>query len=475
MAKLSNIRISVRIAFACLLPLLAFTGFAAKELIDRRSTVADMEAISIVVEAVPIISGLINELQKERGASAGFVSSKGKMFAVEIRTQRSATDKALASWNQRVAAYASSAAGTKFAGNLQKASAQLNEIGSVRTNVDALAIEGAKAVQFYSGAIISLINVVDAISEMSDDGKVIRQAIALTSHMRRWEFTAQSRALGTQGFAAGQFAQPTYQQFMRVQVLADAYTANFRRFALPAQVEYVDKALSGPVQNEFLRIRQLANDSPFQNKMASATAQQWFDAATRFLDALNSTEHRMTVDFMTTVKSVASEARWAFWSVLILCVGLLGITATVSSLVMRSITKPVAQLVDTMATLAKGQNDIEVPGAERGDEIGHMARAVLIFRDAAIEKNRLEAASADQQAASEVERKRNEAARAAAAAQVKHVVEALGEGLEQLAKGALNYRITEEFDEEYKKVQDDFNAAIAQLQETVGCDRDVGA
>ena len=43
----------------------------------------------------------------------------------------------------------------------------------------------------------------------------------------------------------------------------------------------------------------------------------------------------------------------------------------------------------------------------------------------------------------EVERQRNEAARAAAAAQVKHVVDALGEGLEQLAKGALTYRITD--------------------------------
>ena len=91
-----------------------------------------------------------------------------------------------------------------------------------------------------------------------------------------------------------------------------------------------------------------------------------------------------------------------------------------------------------------------------------------MFRDAAVEKERLEAQSADAQKAAEVERQRNEAARAAAAAQVKHVVDALGEGLEQLAKGALTYRITEEFADEYKKVQDDFNAAISQLQETIG-------
>ena len=35
MLKLSNIRIPVRIAVACLLPLLAFAGIAGKELLDK--------------------------------------------------------------------------------------------------------------------------------------------------------------------------------------------------------------------------------------------------------------------------------------------------------------------------------------------------------------------------------------------------------------------------------------------------------
>jgi hypothetical protein len=48
MLKLSNIRIPVRIAVACLLPLLAFAGIAGKELFDRRSLAADMDAIGVV-------------------------------------------------------------------------------------------------------------------------------------------------------------------------------------------------------------------------------------------------------------------------------------------------------------------------------------------------------------------------------------------------------------------------------------------
>ena len=70
MLKLSNIRIPVRIAIACLLPLLAFTGFAVKELLDKRETFSTMQHVAVVVEAAPMISKLIADLQLERGPAA---------------------------------------------------------------------------------------------------------------------------------------------------------------------------------------------------------------------------------------------------------------------------------------------------------------------------------------------------------------------------------------------------------------------
>ena len=468
MLKLSNIRIPVRIAIACLLPLLAFTGFAVKELLDKRETFSTMQHVAVVVEAAPMISKLIADLQLERGPTGGFVEAKGKASADNMRGARLATDKSLAAWKQHVAEYSKAAAGTKFAKNLEAANARLNDLTSMRASADALTIDFAKATEWYTTTISSLIAVVDAITEMSEDGRIIRQATALAAHIRRWEFSAQARAMGRRGFASGQFPQQNYQQFVRSWVLSDGYAATFRRFATPAQVEYVNNALRGPITDDTMRHRQIAIASPFDNKMAGVTVQQYIDAATRYMDALNSTEHRLADDFMATVRAVAAEARWGFWTLLAVALGLLAITGAVVWFVVLSITRPVGQLVDTMKTLADGRHDIEVPGTDRGDELGHMARAVLVFRDAAVEKERLESQSADAQKAAEVERQRNEAARAAAAAQVKHVVDALGEGLEQLAKGALGYRITTEFADEYKKVQSDFNAAISQLQETIG-------
>ena len=51
----------------------------------------------------------------------------------------------------------------------------------------------------------------------------------------------------------------------------------------------------------------------------------------------------------------------------------------------RSISRPILELASRMRTLAKNDTHIEISGTERGDEIGEMARAVVVFRNNAIE------------------------------------------------------------------------------------------
>jgi methyl-accepting chemotaxis protein len=139
------------------------------------------------------------------------------------------------------------------------------------------------------------------------------------------------------------------------------------------------------------------------------------------------------------------------------------------------ITKPLMRLGDNMKVLAQGDLAAEIEGQERADEIGTMAKAVQVFKDNALALKEAEAKAAEQQRvvkeqerAAEEERRRNEQARAEAAEQVARGVDALGAGLERMAHGDLSYRLNHDFATEYKKIQDDFNGAIEQLQQTIG-------
>lgn len=128
----------------------------------------------------------------------------------------------------------------------------------------------------------------------------------------------------------------------------------------------------------------------------------------------------------------------------------------------------------SMEGLAAGALDTQIAHEHRGDEIGSMARSLIVFRDAALakaemeeDKQRVEAQASAQRDAADSERHRNEAERTETARKQATVVEALGTGLEHLADGDLTYRIDTAFTADYVKLKDDFNDAIAKLQETM--------
>ena len=54
------------------------------------------------------------------------------------------------------------------------------------------------------------------------------------------------------------------------------------------------------------------------------------------------------------------------------------------------ISRPVLRMTDAMHRLASGELEIDVPAADRGDEVGRMAQAMLVFRQNAQEARRLQ-------------------------------------------------------------------------------------
>src|SRR5215510_1799756 len=133
----------------------------------------------------------------------------------------------------------------------------------------------------------------------------------------------------------------------------------------------------------------------------------------------------------------------------------------------RSVSRPITSLTNVMGELARGRNEIDVDGTERGDEIGQMARAVLVFRDAAVEKIRLEGIAAEQRREVEEERRRSAEAQARSAEEQAQVVKALAHGLGKVSDGDLRVCLDDGFTETYKQVRDDFNAMIDRLQATI--------
>jgi methyl-accepting chemotaxis protein len=162
--------------------------------------------------------------------------------------------------------------------------------------------------------------------------------------------------------------------------------------------------------------------------------------------------------------SVEADARSAlmFNAILALLATLGGLLC--AHLVGRSITKPLHMLTGDMNALAAGDKTVAVEAAGRSDELGEMGRAVLVFRNAAIELETAQAEQARMEAEAAAERRRNEQERAMRAADQQRVVDDLATGLRELSDGNLTARLDIAFAAEYEQLRSDFNMAIGKLQ-----------
>jgi methyl-accepting chemotaxis protein len=141
--------------------------------------------------------------------------------------------------------------------------------------------------------------------------------------------------------------------------------------------------------------------------------------------------------------------------------------ALIAWLLSQQIAKPVSRMTAAMRNLAAGDNNIVIPAVGRRDEVGQMATAVQSFKDAAIEKLRLEAEAEDSRRRAEEEREARAAAKAEEDRQDQVAIDALGEGLDRLSSGDLVFRIDAPFPDKLVKLRQDFNASVDKLQQTM--------
>ncbi|WP_110033977.1 methyl-accepting chemotaxis protein [Hoeflea marina] len=143
------------------------------------------------------------------------------------------------------------------------------------------------------------------------------------------------------------------------------------------------------------------------------------------------------------------------------------LVCVLTALIGRGIIGALARLRADMQAVAGGELRREIKGAEGSDEIGLMARALVSFREAAVDKARIEAEAEAGRSTGERERAEREAAKADEDAEFQRAVEALAGALTELSQGDLRVHIDQPFTAGLERLRLDFNTSIRRLSDTL--------
>jgi len=158
-----------------------------------------------------------------------------------------------------------------------------------------------------------------------------------------------------------------------------------------------------------IALRRQIGDAKTMDDMADligeARGKKYFDEFRRLMGEFSAEE-----EGLMEVRQSGNETTVSTTYLLIaLCVGIAILIGVLLAWVIgNGIAKPIGAMVEAMLSLAGGDRSVDVPGTQRKDEIGDMAGAVQVFKDNAIEQDRLAKEAEAEQLAREARAKQIE-------------------------------------------------------------------
>jgi methyl-accepting chemotaxis protein len=385
---LEHLRISHRLALAIAAPVLVVIGLAAHLIWVTWAERAEMAELNVLAEGIGKISRLVHELQRERGMSAVFLSSKGTQMREELTAQRKRTDEERRSTSAvlKTLAGLDSRKIRDAVGGAESAAAALD---GRRSDIDALTIVAADSSAYFTDAIGKLLSVTRSVAHVSSRVDVSTALSAYLSLTQGKEHAGQERALAAGGITLGRFDLPSYRKLLAQVTAQDIHFSAFLAAATSPQRDFYERTLSGGVIDGFKKMRDTIANGGLSGEMAGLDNASWFKAATGRIDALKTVEDQVASDMLALTSAKRDEAtQQLVWLVSVIGVGLL-VTVALVWLMARSITRPIDVLSIAMKALAGGDTSVAIEGTHRRDEIGGMAGAVQVFKDNMIEAERL--------------------------------------------------------------------------------------
>lgn len=260
---------------AIFLFLLIFSSVTSALLMrDKLNKMADAQYLSEKYGAALDLTELIYELQKERGLSAGFSGSNGKLFQENLVEQRTKTDLRLRDLQNLVPAIRPSGGSAENSVELDNINARLQQRSSIRQNVDQLK-KSVESWAYYTDLIAKIITHTHTIHVENGIAGFGQLSSNYTTLLNLQELAGQERGTINKVISSGHMNTSTYQQISTLIAQQDRLIEElqYARKILPERVieNITHKSINGRINSvrQSLIAKYYKNDA--LNRMQSST------------------------------------------------------------------------------------------------------------------------------------------------------------------------------------------------------------
>ncbi|GJL84483.1 MAG: hypothetical protein DHS20C02_02580 [Micavibrio sp.] len=390
---IKNMKISRAIMIVALIPILVATVFSGMVVIQEMYTYKGLKKLETLTMLSEKMSALVHEQQKERGATAVFVGSKGAKFRSELAAQRQDTNKRREELQAYLEGFHEESFDQTFNQKFASWQANLKKLDLHRASVDALSVSKAEAIGYFTALNAENLDTIGYMANLSSDPKIVTSLVGYTNFMQGKERAGVERAVGAGGFASGKFEPAALSKFKGLIGTQDTYNNIFLTYATDSQKAIYNEVMNSAEAKEVARMREVAVGS---TATVGAGPQQglgveggyWFDTITKKINGLKRIEDSLAHDLEARMIAIEGAAYSKLWIALITAVVSVLVTIVLSFMIVRSVNVSFREVVASMTELAEGNLEAELP-PETNNEIGQMVKTLQVFKDNARERQKL--------------------------------------------------------------------------------------
>ncbi|MBB5320042.1 methyl-accepting chemotaxis protein [Marinobacter oulmenensis] len=382
MNLLNNLSMRGKLITLVLPALLVILFFAAQSVTRNLNQLSGMQQLQALVSLARLGDPVVEELQRERGRSAIYVSSRedtgsAQQASDNLTRQRQKTDQAYTAYRQGLEKLLGDAS---FDATVQASIGEFRDamadLGSLRTSVSERNLATAESAARYTGLIMEVINRTSLLIRRASDPELTRRIAAYQALAEAAERAGRERAIGAGLIRSGDFKLGILDTLASLDGQQQAYM-NTATAMLPSNNTVrglVERFNDTPEHQAIAEQRETLFSSV--SGMYALDAGDWFQATTNRIDAMNVTRQSLLDQIGQLAETSVNSARQELVFASLIATGAIVLVILLMIVIIRAIHRQVNSLLGNLQQ-AMDTKDLThtIPVTSR-DETGTIAQAI---------------------------------------------------------------------------------------------------
>ncbi|MCX6053065.1 MAG: methyl-accepting chemotaxis protein [Campylobacterales bacterium] len=365
-----NVIMAMVLAFS-----LIIIGLNIKKAMGDRAFIIQAEKLNILSQKLSL---LIHETQKERGASAGFIGSKGQEFADILPKQLVLTTSKNKELDEYLATLDLNTFSDEFKSELSAFKSDMSQIDSIRKQVSALSINAKDTVAYYTNMNKKVLNIVSLTAKLANTQELVKALNTYTNFLKAKERAGIERAILSGTFATDKFGDGMFAKWITIVAEQDSYLDASLAMANESVKAFYKNKQSDPSFAEVNNMREIAKTKAATGGFGIESV-TWFKTISQKINILKEVDDEISKQNSILLEQLKSNSQfetaitlssYTIFTVLIFII-ILFISRGVNKSVHTSLEK-----IECVSSALDLTCDIIVPGK---DEISQISRALHVM------------------------------------------------------------------------------------------------